>query len=205
MVILTGFAKLLGDALSMGLGDCISEQAEQAHIRGEHKRELWEYENYPEGEVKEMIDIYQDKGLSPEDAKRVIEIMTRKPEYKEFFVEHMVTHELGLSIPDEDDNPIKDGGVTFLSFMFWGSIPLWAYVIFYGANYHNSDGQFGICIAITLLCLFGLGAMQAHILKQNRVRQGILMTLNGGLAAGSAYLIGWGLQHAVGDGSNCLE
>lgn len=33
----------------MGLGDCISEQAEQAHILGEKKREEWEFENHPAG------------------------------------------------------------------------------------------------------------------------------------------------------------
>jgi hypothetical protein len=45
VVIVTGFAKLVGDAISMGLGDAISESAEQAHIRGERKREEWELEN----------------------------------------------------------------------------------------------------------------------------------------------------------------
>jgi hypothetical protein len=146
----------------MGLGDCISEQAEQAHIRGEAARERWEFENYPEGERKEMVDIYVEKGLSQEDAARLVNLLSGRPEYANFFVEHMLTHELGLAVPDEGDNPIKDGGVTFLSFMFWGSIPLWAYVIFYGANYHHQGGQFGICIAVTVLCLFGLGMMQAH-------------------------------------------
>jgi hypothetical protein len=53
VIIVTGFAKLLGDGLSMGLGDCISEQAEQTHIRGERAREAWEMEHCPEGEVRE--------------------------------------------------------------------------------------------------------------------------------------------------------
>jgi VIT1/CCC1 family predicted Fe2+/Mn2+ transporter len=204
VVLLTGFAKLIGDALSMGLGDCISEQAEQAHIRGERKRELWEFQNYADGERKEMVDIYVSKGLSVEDATRIIDIIS-KPAYEGFFVDHMVTHELGLVVPDEGDNPVKDGAVCFLSFMFWGSIPLWLYVIFYGAEYHDVNGSFGICIAVTLLCLFGLGAMQAQILQQSRVKQGFLMMLNGGLAAAAAYLVGWGLQQSVSGGSNCIE
>ena len=49
VVLLTGFAKLLGDGLAMGIGDAMSESAEQHHILGEAKREAWEYENYPEG------------------------------------------------------------------------------------------------------------------------------------------------------------
>ena len=39
VVIFTGFAKLFGDAISMGFGDCISEQAEQTHVRGERSRD----------------------------------------------------------------------------------------------------------------------------------------------------------------------
>jgi hypothetical protein len=54
VIIVAGFAKLLGDGLSMGLGDCISEQAEQTHIRGERSREAWEMEHFPEGEVSEV-------------------------------------------------------------------------------------------------------------------------------------------------------
>jgi VIT1/CCC1 family predicted Fe2+/Mn2+ transporter len=81
--------------------------------------------------------------------------------------------------------------------MIWGSIPLWFYVIFYGAKYTNVSGQFGICIAATILCLIGLGAQQAVILKQNVVRQGALMALNGGIAAAASFLVGWGLQKAV--------
>lgn len=45
VLLLTGFAKLLGDAISMGCGDALSEQAEHSFIRGEHKRETWEMEN----------------------------------------------------------------------------------------------------------------------------------------------------------------
>jgi len=200
VVIITGFAKLLGDGLSMGLGDCISEQAEQTHVRGERSREQWEYENYAEGEVREMVDIYKGKGFSEEDASRVITLMTHRPEYKDFFIDHMMQQELGQQVPGEDENPIKDGAVTFVSFMFWGAVPLIPYLIFFGAKYHNEAGQFGICIAVTLLCLFGLGAQQAMILKQSVPRQAALMALNGGVAAAASFLVGWGLQHAVGSG-----
>ena len=48
-----------------------------------------------------------------------------------------------------------------------------------------------------MICLFGLGATQAWILKQSFLKQGVLMVVNGGLAASAAYLVGWGLQKSV--------
>ena len=93
VVILTGFAKLLGDGLSMGLGDCMSEQAEQNHIRGEHKREQWELENFPQGEIDEMVALYREKGFSQAEATKIISLMTKKPAYYSYFVEHMVRME----------------------------------------------------------------------------------------------------------------
>lgn len=200
VVIFTGFAKLFGDAISMGFGDCISEQAEQTAVRGERSREQWEYENYAEGEVREMVDIYKSKGFSEEKASRVIQIMTQRPEYKDFFIDHMMQQELGQQVPDESENPVKNGAVAFLSFVFWGAVPLIPYLIFYGADYHNTIGQFAICIIITVLCLFGLGAQQAIILKQSVPRQAALMALNGGTAAAASFLVSWGMNSAVGGG-----
>lgn len=79
----------------------------------------------------------------------------------------------------------------------FGFVPLLAYIIFYGAKYEDGKGQLGICAAVTLLALFALGALQAWIIKQSIVKQGLLMMVNGGVAAASAYLIGWGLRVAL--------
>lgn len=63
----------------------------------------------PRAEKREMIEIYCQKGLTVEDATRLVDVFTRKPSYKKFFVDHMVVHELGAVVPGPDDNPIKNG------------------------------------------------------------------------------------------------
>ena len=197
VIILTGFAKLLGDAISMGFGDALSEWAEQKSIKGELKREAWEMEEHPEGEIREMIEIYVKKGFTEDDAKRIIQLMTHKKEYYSYFVEHMMVQELGLKVPDAGDNPAKNGFIAFSSFLFFGGIPLWPYIGFLVADWHNSWGQFGICIGITFCTLFFLGAVQARIIRGSPLKHGVLMTVNGGLTAAASYLIAWGLQEAV--------
>lgn len=105
-------------ATFLSAGDAMSEAAEHSFIRGEHARETWEYENYPEGEIDEMVEIYKDQhGFTEEDARTILTAMTRKPGYKEYFVRHMMVQELGQLPPDEDASPIKNGVITFVSFM----------------------------------------------------------------------------------------
>ena len=62
----------------------------------------WELENYPEGEIQEMVDIYTERGMSREDATTVITVMAQ---YKEFFVDVMMAEELQLQVPEEVRQP----------------------------------------------------------------------------------------------------
>jgi VIT1/CCC1 family predicted Fe2+/Mn2+ transporter len=53
-VIVLGLANLFADAISMGLGDALSEKAEMDMIAREYSRETWEMDSNPAGEVKEI-------------------------------------------------------------------------------------------------------------------------------------------------------
>lgn len=41
VVILMGIANLLADGISMGLGDYLSEKAENNFVKNEREREMW--------------------------------------------------------------------------------------------------------------------------------------------------------------------
>ncbi len=49
VILVLGFANLVADGLSMGVGDYLSEKAEIDFARSERAREKWEFENYKEG------------------------------------------------------------------------------------------------------------------------------------------------------------
>ena len=72
-------------------------------------------------------------------------------------------------------------------------------ILFY-AGVKTSSTIFAVACAMTAVTLFFLGFTQAHITGQHRLKTGTLMTINGGLAAAAAYLVGWGLEHVVGTG-----
>ncbi len=145
-----------------------------------------------------MVELYKQKGFAEEDARQILTLMMKNN--KEFFIEHMLVMELGFMAPDEDANPAKNGLVTFLSFIAFGSVPMWVYVIIYGAGYTNQTGTFGIACAFTAITMFLLGAVQAKITRQNIFKSGMTMMLNGSAAAAAAFLIGWGLESAIGRG-----
>ena len=92
VVLLMGFANLVADGLSMGFGDYLSSKAELSTAKTEKKREKWELENYPEGEKKEMIELYMARGVSEDDATLVIETLAK---YKNFFLDLMMVEEPG--------------------------------------------------------------------------------------------------------------
>jgi DNA damage-binding protein 1 len=184
----------------MGLGDYLSESAEIKYIRSERKKEMWEVENIPEMELSEMITIYKEKGVAQEDATTILSTMMK---YKDLFVDHMMIMELGLQTPDPDDNPAKNGLVTFGSFVAFGSVPMWVYLVVWGTQYDDRQGAFGIACGFTAATMFLLGATQAKLTRQPIVMTGLSMMMNGCVAAAAAYLIGWGLDHAIGKGDGC--
>lgn len=200
VVIMMGFANLLSDGISMGLGDYLSESAEMQYIQSEKDRELYEIQTIPELELNEMVQLYKEKGVSEDDAKVILTTMMK---YTDLFLEHMMVVELGLQLPGKDDNPAKNGLVTFGSFVLFGSVPMWVYLVTWSTSYSDTQGAFGIACGFTALTMFLLGATQAKLTKQHLVKTGTLMMCNGCIAAAAAYLIGWGLDKAIGKGDSC--
>ena len=63
----------------------------------EKQRERWEVENFPDGEIQEMLHIYTEYGLSETDALAVAKTLAK---YPEFWIDHMLLHEIGI-VPKE--------------------------------------------------------------------------------------------------------
>lgn len=99
--------------------------------------------------------------------------------------------------PDDDDSPAKNGLVTFVSFVFFGFIPLLSYVL--GGVTKASDGaNFAAACALTAATMLALGAAKAKFTNQSMLKSALLMLLNGGMAAVAAYMVSWGISSALG-------
>lgn len=88
----------------------------------------------------------------------------------------------------------RHGTVTFVSFVLTGAIPLFAYIA------APAGWRFTATTAVTLLTLFGVGAMRATVTQHRWWRAGLEMLLVGAAAAGIAYGIGAFMARVVGAG-----
>ena len=189
VVLIMGFSSLVADALSMGVGDALSSKAEMEVAQREKAREAWELDNYPEGEIKEMVELYVGKGLEQADAELIVNTMAK---YKDFFVDVMVKDELGMD-PLEEDGSMDhwiSGAWCFTSFMIFGSVPLLGYVAFMPAT-DDKDVLFLISCCLTACALFGLGAAKSKFTVKPWWWSGSEILVMGAFTASAAYLIGW--------------
>jgi len=186
-VLIMGFSSLVADALSMGVGDALSSKAESEVIVRERKREKWEFDNFPEGEVKEMVEIYEGRGMSNADATSVIETMAK---YPELFIDTMMKDELGMDEPGELFDHVKSGAICFTSFLLNGSVPLLGFVAFLPLKLDDTT-LFYISVGLTAVTLFTLGAVKSRFTTRSWWASGFEILVMGALTAAVAYLIGW--------------
>eukprot|EP00698_Gefionella_okellyi_P004968 TRINITY_DN14580_c0_g1_i1.p1 TRINITY_DN14580_c0_g1~~TRINITY_DN14580_c0_g1_i1.p1 ORF type:complete len:292 (-),score=28.87 TRINITY_DN14580_c0_g1_i1:22-897(-) len=195
-MVIIGVASLISDALSMGVGDFLSTRAESQYAAEERARETWECENYMQGEIDEMVELYESKGLPSADAREIVEILGKD---RKILVDFMMVEELGILPEEEEASAFKNGLVTFVSFVLFGIIPIAAYIIATVAL--GSDPR--KWIAFMVACLFTgfalvlLGAWKARFTNQKWWQSSLSMLLLGGVAAGAAYGLGVGLRHAL--------
>jgi VIT1/CCC1 family predicted Fe2+/Mn2+ transporter len=191
IVLVLGFANLVGDGLSMGVGSYLSTKSKREYQRSERERERWEIENYPDGEIHEIREIYGRKGFQGEDLERAVKVITSD---KEIWVETMMQEELGII--EEEGHPFFNGLSTFLSFVVAGFIPLLFFVV--GLAFPElAKYSFQMSVILTAVTLFAIGSLKVLVTQTNWWKSGLEMLIVGGAAAMGAYLIGYFLQGLV--------
>ena len=82
--------------------------------------------------------------------------------YDQFFVNVMMVEELGLQVPDPDDDIIKEGVIMFLAFAGFGAMPLLGYALVPLIFPHlGAPALFNIACIVTALTLFVMGAVKS--------------------------------------------
>ncbi len=188
VVLILGFANLVGDGLSMAVGSYLSTKSRREYQQSERQREYWEVENYPEGEAHEVREIYRKKGFEGEDLDRAVKVITAN---KDIWVETMMNEELGII--EEEGHPFFNGLSTFIAFIVAGFVPLLSYVLGL-ASPGITQFSFEISILLTAITLFAVGSLKVLVTQTVWWKSGAEMLLVGGATALGAYLVGYLLQ-----------
>lgn len=180
-VILFGLANLFADGLSMGLGNFMSLRAEQDVYKEEKAKELHEIRNNKRLEEEETLYILTSKGFSKKQAEELTKIYSQNENY---WAEFMMKYELEMPDPQKE-NPYFTASATFLSFVFFGFIPLVPYIFL-----QAWQNMFFLSSFFTLAALIILGVLRWKVTKVRFIRSVGEIVLIGGIAATIAYFVG---------------
>jgi len=182
VIVLTGVAGLVAGAISMGLGEYTSVKASNEQVAAEVAKERRELARNPSAEARELADRWVLRGLPPELARQVADVLKENPD--EALRVH-VQEELGVD-PDSRPSPWLAAVSSFLCFSVGALIPLVSYLF-------GSD-SFWLAMGIGGLGLFSAGALTSRFTGRHWLTSGLRQLALGFAAAGATYLIG----HIIG-------
>jgi VIT1/CCC1 family predicted Fe2+/Mn2+ transporter len=177
-IVTAGIAGLFAGAGSMAAGEYVSVSSQRDTEEADLRLEARELSADPEGELAELVGIYEARGLRPELAAEVAGALT---EY-----DALGTHardELGLP-EDRRARPLQAAGASALSFSVGAIIPLLAIGLF------GASVRVIACVVVTVLALAGLGALGARLGGAPEVPAVIRVVFWGALAMGATAAIG---------------
>jgi VIT1/CCC1 family predicted Fe2+/Mn2+ transporter len=169
-ILTAGVAGMVAGALSMGVGEYISVSTQRDTERALIEKERQELINSPEHELKELVQIYESKGLSNSTAKTVARELTKR----DAFAAHLDA-ELGIH-PDHLTDPLHAAYASTISFICGAIIPIIMIII----------SPLNIRIPLTflgvLIALIFTGALSAYAGEAN-IKRAIIRVTTGGILA----------------------
>jgi vacuolar iron transporter family protein len=179
IVIVTGIAGAMADALSMGSSGYLAAKSEGEVAARQIAIEREEIRLMPDLEQRELAIILEAKGLSPERARETAATMMRDPDLA---LETKVQEELGITPPAV--TPLADGLVTGSATAVGALIPLVPFLLM------DSRQAIWVSLTVSMLAHFGVGAARSVFTGRSIWASGRDMFLVGFGVAAAGYLLG---------------
>jgi len=183
LVLTAGLFGAIGSALSMATGAYLAERSVAEVAAANLAREREEVLNHPEEEKEELSLFYQLKGLTPAEAKMVVERIAEDPEqlFKAIAIE-----EFGSADAERGDavQAALAGGISTAVGAMVPVIP-----------FFFLSGTAGVIVAasVSLVAHFAVGAAKSLFTLRTAWSAGLEMTAAGAIVGGVTYLLGLGI------------
>jgi VIT1/CCC1 family predicted Fe2+/Mn2+ transporter len=177
-ILVAGIAGLVAGAVSMALGEYVSVSSQRDAERALIEQERREVENDPQGELAELIGMYESKGLSHGTARAVAEELTDR----DALAAHLDV-ELGLD-PGALTNPVHAAISSGLSFTAGALLPLLA------VSLAPASVRVAVTFAAVLVALAVTGGISARLGGARRLPAIVRLVVGGAVAMTVTYAVG---------------
>lgn len=188
LVRLAGVAGLVAGACSMAAGEYVSMRAQAELLERELSVERDALARRPEVERRELIHIYESRGVAPDVARQLADEMMRTPELA---LDTHAREELGVD-PKSLGSPVKAAVSSFLTFALGAVLPLVPWLV--GGGGAAEVGS----VVIGAVAALGVGAALSFFTRRRMVWSAVRQLLISAGAAAITYGIGVG----VGSGTH---
>ncbi|PYO43236.1 MAG: hypothetical protein DMD33_07530 [Gemmatimonadetes bacterium] len=179
IVLLSGLAGMIADALSMGASGYLAAKSEQEVYEHEIAMEKEEIRIMPEVEEEELALVYQTKGIETGIARKMAAEVMRDSQRA---LDEQVREELKIGIAHA--TPFREGWVTGAATAVGAFIPVFPFLAL--------PGRTAVWTAFTIAMLshFAVGAARSFFTGRGVIRSGIDMFVVGLGVAGVGYVVG---------------
>lgn len=177
-IITAGVAGVLAGALSMAAGEFVSVSTQRDTEKAMLAKEKYELKHYPKEELEELICIYEQKGLSPQTAKKVATELTAH----DAFAAH-VDVELNID-PDDLTNPWHAAWASALAFTAGSAIPMLAITL------PPESIRVPVTFISVIIALALTGTVSAKVGGSSPLKATVRVVIGGALAMIVTYGIG---------------
>lgn len=178
IILTAGMAGIVAGAISMAAGEYVSVSSSRDTERALLKKEKWELSQFPKEELEELIQIYQNKGLSRQTAEKVAKELTEKDAYAAH-----IDAELGID-PNNLTNPWHAAAASAAAFLIGASLPLLAILI------PPAEMRIPVAFISVVIALALTGTISAKIGNAAILPAVIRVVTGGALAMAVTYSIG---------------
>ncbi|MCB9283318.1 MAG: VIT1/CCC1 transporter family protein [Lewinellaceae bacterium] len=180
-ILITGLAGLLAGAISMALGEWLSVQSSRELYLRQIAMEAEELEASPEEEKRELILLYQAKGMDADEAERLAgKVMSDK----EIALDTLVREELGIDKEELGGSAWEAAFASFFLFAVGAIIPVLPYLFMQGGPVMY------VSLAFSVVGLFAIGAAITLFTGRSIWSSGARQVFFGLAAAAVTYGIG---------------
>src|SRR3984885_5697727 len=179
IIVTAGFGDIAPGSIAMGLGGYLAAKTDSEHCASELDREYRETVELPDVETEEVAKVFREYGLSETQMAPIVMAITAN---QKKWVDFMMRFELGLEKPDPA-RAARSAVTIAAAYIAGGFVPLAPYILI------RQDVNLALVysVIVTLVALFGFGAIKGHFTGVQPLRGGMQTVMVGGLAAAAAY------------------